>query len=107
MDADKLLQECIGFEWEDGNREKNWVSHQVTPAECEEIFFIQPLLVTHSSQQNDSEDRYYALGETNVGRRLFIVFTIRRKRIRVISARNMSRKERKVYDSYEGQEENI
>ena len=107
MDADKLLQECIGFEWEDGNREKNWVSHQVTPSECEEIFFIQPLLVTHSSQQNDSEDRYYALGETNVGRRLFIVFTIRRKRIRVISARNMSRKERKVYDSYEGQEENI
>lgn len=108
MDADKLLQECIGFEWDDGNREKNWISHQVTAIECEEIFFNQPLLVTHSSQQHESsEDRYYALGKTKMERQLFIVFTIREKHIRVISARDMSRKESKVYNNHEGQEEKV
>ncbi len=107
MDAEKLLQECIGFEWDDGNREKNWTSHQVTAIESEEIFFNQPLLVTHSSQQHESENRYYALGQTKMERTLFVVFTIREKRIRVISARDMSRKERKVYNSHEGQEEEV
>ena len=97
MDAQKLLQECIGFEWDDGNREKNWINHQVTTAESEEVFFNQPLFVTDSTQQNESEDRYYALRQTNLERLLFIVFTIRKKHIRVISARDMSRKEREVY----------
>jgi uncharacterized DUF497 family protein len=97
MDAQKLLQECIGFEWDEGNKEKNWIDHQVTVTESEEVFFNQPLFVTDSTQQNESEDRYYALGQTNMERLLFIVFTIRKKQIRVISARDMSRKERKVY----------
>ncbi len=98
MDAQELLQECVGFEWDDGNKDKNWISHQVTPAECEEIFFNQPLFATDSSQQHEAEDRYYALGKTSMKRLLFIVFTIRKKHIRIISARDMSRKERKVYN---------
>ena len=97
MDALELLQECIGFEWDEGNRDKNWIRHLVTSTECEEVFFNKPLLMTDSTQQRESEDRYYALGQTNSERLLFIVFTIRKKHIRVISARGMSRKERKVY----------
>ena len=80
------------------NKDKNWISHQVTPVECEEIFFNQPFVATDSSQERESEDRYYALGKTSMERLLFIVFTIRKKHIRIISARDMSRKERKVYN---------
>lgn len=97
MDALELLQECIGFDWDEGNRDKNWISHQVTSAESEEIFFNQPLFIAGSTQLHESEDRYYALGQTNTERLLFIVFTIREKHIRVISARDMSRRERKIY----------
>ena len=80
------------------NKDKDWISRQVTPAECEEIFFNQPFVATDSSQEHESEDRYYALGKTSMERLLFIVFTIRKKHIRIISARDMSRKERKVYN---------
>ncbi|MCI0387992.1 MAG: BrnT family toxin [Acidobacteria bacterium] len=98
--SDELL-ECTGFEWDEGNKDKNWTSHQVTSAECEEIFFNQPLIVADDTLHSEEENRHYALGQTNAGRLLFIVFTIRNKLIRVISARDMSRKERKVYHDHE------
>ena len=99
MDALDLLAECTGFEWDDGNKDKNWISHQVTASECEEIFFNQPLVVADDTLHSKDESRYYSLGQTNTGRLLFISFTIRKKLIRIISARDMSRKERKVYRS--------
>lgn len=99
MDALDLLAECTGFEWDDGNKDKNWISHQVASSECEEIFFNQPLVVADNTLHSKDENRYYALGQTNTGRLLFISFTIRKKLIRIISARDMSRKERKVYRS--------
>lgn len=99
MDALALLAECTGFDWDDGNKEKNWINHQVTFAECEELFFNQPLAVADDALHSKDENRHYALGQTNAGRLLFISFTIRQKLIRVISARDMSRKERKVYYS--------
>lgn len=99
MDALDLLAECTGFEWDDGNKDKNWISHQVTASECEEIFFNQPLVVADDTLHSKDENRYYSLGQTNTGRLLFISFTIRKKLIRIISARDMSRKERKVYRS--------
>ena len=97
-EAKRLLLECTGFEWDEGNRDKNWIKHRVSNAECEEVFFNQPLVVGFDSQHSDKENRYYALGVTNLGRKLFVVFTLRNKRIRVISARDMSRKERKIYE---------
>ena len=97
MDALDLLSECLGFEWDEGNRDKNWISQQVTSSECEEIFFNQPLVVADDTLHSKDESRYYSLGQTNTGRLLFISFTIRKKFIRIISARDMSRKERKVY----------
>lgn len=99
MEAPDLLSECTGFDWDEGNKEKNWISHQVTSSECEELFFNQPLVVADDVLHSKDENRYYALGQTNAGRLLFILLTIRKKLIRVISAREMSRKERKVYRS--------
>ena len=101
MDAEELLLVCAGFDWDEGNRDKNWISHQVTSSECEEIFFNQPLVVADDVPHSKDEQRYYALGQTNAGRLLFLVFTIRTELIRVISARDMSRKERKEYARYE------
>ena len=93
----KLLQECTGFQWDAGNRDKNWLKHKVSNSECEQIFFNQPIIVTRDLKHSDRENRFYALGQTDLGRKLFVVFTIRNKEIRVISARDMSRKERELY----------
>ncbi|MEE9446452.1 MAG: BrnT family toxin [Arenicellales bacterium] len=93
----EIIKECIGFEWDAGNAEKNWLSHQVTKSECEQVFFNQPLLIGNDVKHSENEVRYYALGKTDEERKLFIVFTIREKLIRVISARDMSKKEKRVY----------
>ncbi len=93
----KIFPEFEGFDWDSGNREKNWTEHRVAWWECEEVFFNQPLYVFPDTGHSLAEDRYYALGKTNGARHLFIVFTRRRSKIRVISARDMHRKERRVY----------
>lgn len=87
-----------GFEWDEGNAEKNWLRHGVSRGECEEFFFGAPLLVVADQGHSAAEDRFYALGQTDAGRGLFVVFTIRGALIRVISARDMSRRERKEYE---------
>ena len=86
-----------GFEWNEGNREKNEKKHGVTSIECEEVFFNKPLVIARSLY-SEGEERYVALGKTHGGRLLFLVFAIRNQRIRIISARPMSRKERKTYE---------
>jgi len=94
----KLLLECTGFEWDESNKNKNWIKHKVSNSECEQIFFNQPLIMHFDKKHSDTEDRFYALGHTDLNRKLFVVFTIRNKKIRVISARDMSKKERKIYE---------
>jgi uncharacterized DUF497 family protein len=71
------------------------------PEEAEDVFFHEPLVVRSDVRHSRAEKRHYALGLTGGGRRLFIVFTIRRKLIRVISARNMNRNEAESYARYE------
>ncbi len=93
---DKLLK-CSGFEWDKANVDKNRRKHNVSPAECEQVFFNQPLIVADDAEHSQQENRYYVLGRTDNGRLLFIVFTIRKNLIRVISARDMSHKERRFY----------
>jgi len=95
MNLDKLQLES--FEWDKWNVEKNVIKHKVTPDECEGLFFNNPLLEEIPTTKEQREHRYYALGITDKGRKLTLIFTIRRKRIRVISARDMSRKERRHY----------
>jgi uncharacterized DUF497 family protein len=97
-DADSL-PEFEGFDWSGGNAEKNWATHAVTPLEAEQVFFNRPMYCAHDASHSKNEKRYYVLGQTDDGRELFISFTMRLRRIRVISARDMSKKERKVYKS--------
>lgn len=85
-----------GFDWDKGNADKNWRRHRVAFYECEEVFVHEPAISvdrTHSG----AEARYYALGRTVRGRLLTISFTMRGDKVRVISARDMSRKERRDY----------
>jgi len=94
------LRACTGFQWDDGNADKNWERHRVSRSEAEETFFSQPLVVADDEAHSTTEDRFYALGHTHRGRLLFVVFTIRRRRIRVISARDMTKREREIYRSH-------
>ena len=89
-----------GFEWDEGNSDKNWFLHQVTNAECEEVFFNIPLIVADDTKHSVTEKHYYVLGQTDRGRLLFIAFTIRDNFIRVISARDMNKRESKRYEEY-------
>jgi uncharacterized protein len=91
------LRECVGFDWDDGNLFKNWKKHQVSAFECEQVFFNRPLIAAPDEKHSSEESRFFALGQTDATRLLFIVFTIRDKRIRVISARDMNSRERKQY----------
>jgi uncharacterized DUF497 family protein len=89
-----------GFDWDGGNRDKSARKHRVTPAEAEQVFFNRPLLVLDDGRHSDVEPRFHALGRTDDGRFLHLTFTLRREgtMLRVISARDMIRKERIVYD---------
>jgi uncharacterized protein len=87
------------FDWSGGNAEKNWQRHHVTPLEAEQVFFNIPLLAGADPAHSVKERRFYALGQTDEGRELFIAFTMRDRRLRVVSARDMSRKERRIYRS--------
>ena len=93
------LAECDAFQWDTGNSGKIWEKHRVTPTECEELFFNQPLVLAEDEKHSATEERLYALGQTDSGRLLFVAITIRGRLIRVVSARDMSRKERKIYRS--------
>jgi uncharacterized DUF497 family protein len=86
----KILENCTGFEWDQGNNTKNWDQHDVSNAECEQIFFNKPLIVKRDKEHSKLENRYYVLGRTNVNRLLFAVFTVRNEKIRIISARDMT-----------------
>jgi len=85
------------FEWDEGNINKNWDKHRVHYLECEEIFFNEPIMTKVEKREVSQEERVSALGVTNEGRFLFVVFTMRRGRISVVSARDMNKKERKIY----------
>lgn len=98
MDPNEIFDSLTGFEWDEGNLTKNWEKHQVSALECEQVFFNRPLIALPDERHSESEPRFYALGQTDSGRRLFVVFTARSNFIRVISARGMGRKERKIYE---------
>ena len=93
----ELLAHCTGFEWDRGNSGKNLALHQVTDAEAEQVFFKRPVLVAPDAKHSQAEARLAVLGVSEAGRALALVVTVRNGLIRVISARDMSRKERKLY----------
>ncbi len=93
------FDEIDGFEWDSGNLDKNWHRHRVLNTEAEQIFFNEPLIISDDEpHSSDTEYRYRALGRTNNVRYLFVAFTIRKRLLRIISARDMSKKERNIYN---------
>jgi uncharacterized DUF497 family protein len=92
-----MIENCKGFEWDDGNSNKNWYLHGVTDGECEDVFFNLPLVVSFDKKHSDRENRFFALGRTDANRQLFISFTVRKDLIRVISARDMTKSEKRKY----------
>lgn len=97
MDTYEPLAECEGFDWDDGNSSKNWEKHRVGDSECEQNFFNVPLVLAADKPHSQSEKRFYALGRSDTGRQLFVAFTIRNAYVRIISARQMTQREREVY----------
>jgi uncharacterized DUF497 family protein len=95
------LDACTGFDWDEANAHKNRERHRVTPEEAEDVFFNEPLVVRGDVRHSKREKRYYALGQTVDGRYLFVAFTIRGSLLRIISVRDMNRREREAYASHE------
>lgn len=92
------LSELEGFEWDEGNIDKNLLRHKVTNNETGEIFFNEPLIIIPDIKHSKAEKRFVAQGKTNNNRKLTVVFTLRDKKIRVISARDQNKKERRQYE---------
>jgi len=97
MYTDKQYDAFIAFEWDDGNRDKNR-KHGVENWECEQVFFNQPLIILDDPKHSVVEERFAAFGRTDQGRLLVAVYTMRGTKLRIISARDMSKKERLFYE---------
>jgi uncharacterized protein len=94
----RILPDVIAFDWDKGNIDKNWIKHKVTKQEIEEVFGNEPLLVQEDIKHSEKEQRLHALGQTDDGRKLFLSLTMRNERVRIISARDMHKKERILYE---------
>ena len=95
---DIIFERYEGFQWDEGNSLKNWKKHNVTISECEQVLFNKPMIVSSDEKYSDSEKRWFLLGRTDLDRKLFLVFTSRGNLIRVVSARDMNKKERDIYN---------
>ena len=95
-----MFDRVEGFDWDDGNSRKSLLKHGVTQQESEQVLLNEPVAVTVDAAHSQAEPRYHAVGRTDAGRLVHVTFTLRMNgtRIRVVSARSASRRERKVYD---------
>ena len=97
----QILPEFESFDWDSGNLEKNRKKHNVTAQEAEELFANEPFLLRRDDYHSGSEERMQALGKTKANRKLFIAFTLRNHKIRVISVRDMTPPEEQAYEKLE------
>jgi uncharacterized protein len=93
------VEKIDGFEWDEGNKDKNLRKHGLPHSIIEEIFFNDPLLVVEDFKHSEGECRCLGLGKTFDERYLFVAFTVRNNKIRVISARAMNKNERSIYEN--------
>lgn len=94
----RLILEPIVFDWDKGNSDKNFLKHQVSIQEAEEVFGNYPLIIAKDNLHSQKELRYQGMGKTNNNRLLFVSFTLRKSQVRIISIRNMSKKEKNKYE---------
>jgi len=92
------IREPVEFVWDKGNKDKNWIKHEVTDRECEEVFFDEEKKTFKDELHSKGEERFRVIGKTERERLLFVVFTARKGRIRIISARDVNKKEVKLYE---------
>jgi uncharacterized DUF497 family protein len=97
----RILRLPASFIWDEGNLMKNLKKHNVTITEAEELFTSEPFTAILDDKHSTTEKRYQALGKTKSSRKLFTAFTIRDNKIRVISIRDMNRKEKAAYEKLE------
>jgi len=99
MDFDCLdIEAVVGFDWDEGNIHKNEDKHGLKWTSIEEVFFNEPLLIVEDFKHSLNECRCVAFGKNDFENLITVIFTVRNNKIRVISARAMSKKERKVYE---------
>jgi uncharacterized protein len=97
MDFERIKDlQC--FEWDEGNADKIYRKHKVKPFECEEVFFDENKVIFKDVLHSGQEERYVLLGKNKKERLLFLVFTIRQRKVRIISARDTNKKERGLYE---------
>lgn len=92
------LSKIKGFEWNKGNIDKSYQKHGITPNEAEEVFLDENILLLEDVKHSKQEERFEAIGKTLKGDVLFLAFTIRKNKIRIISARKTNKKERRQYE---------
>jgi uncharacterized DUF497 family protein len=83
------------IDWSDGNEEKLWRSHGITRVQVEEAMWEADRI--HEPLPFEDEPRMICFAELRDGFPIAIVYTLRRGKIRPISARKMSKQERKEY----------
>jgi uncharacterized DUF497 family protein len=96
-----IFDQFTGFQWDEGNINKNLYKHNIENWECEQVFFNEPLIILDDPKHSYAEKRWAAFGKTDAGKLLSVVFTKRGSLIRIISARSMKRKERNFYAKYQ------
>ena len=94
----KLLPLPITFEWDKGNSDKNWIKHKIKNKEAEELFFDDNKKIFKDKIHSNDEERFIILGKTGSKKLLYLVFTLRQKSVRIISARIMNKKEVTLYE---------
>lgn len=90
------IKQPVEFEWDDGNQDKSWHKHKVSTQEAEEVFFDGTKKILKDLIHSQDEDRYLLLGSTKENRKLFVVFTLRSDKVRIISARDLNKKEQQL-----------
>ncbi|MBI4009293.1 BrnT family toxin [Candidatus Roizmanbacteria bacterium] len=94
----KILPEPVVFDWDKGNINKNFEKHEVSDKEAEEAFENSDLYIFEDKQHSQVEKRYGVFGITDKRRLLSVAFTLRKDKVRIITARDMSRRERRAYE---------
>lgn len=97
----RLFPVPIDFDWDEGNAEKNWIRHRVSQGEAEAVFYYDPQLIRCDVGHSHHEQRYVCLGKTKQNRYLFVSFTLRQEKVRIISARDMTDREHQEFTKYE------
>ena len=94
---DEIIPEPVRFEWDEGNIDKSFKKHGVTVEEAENVFYSKPSVLLEDKEHSGLEKRCLVLGKSENGKFLSITFTLRKGKVRIISSRPMSRKERRLY----------